>query len=57
MPEIYICWYDQYDCPHNSAVYFVDSVRDRFLVVDENKNFHWVPTNACELIKETKHWA
>lgn len=57
MPEIYIRWYDQYGCSHDSAVYFVDSVRDRFLVVDENKNFHWVFTNECDLVKETKHWA
>lgn len=57
MPEIYIRWYDQYGCSCDSAVYFVDSIRDRFLVVDENKNFHWVFTDECELVKETKHWA
>lgn len=38
-----------------SRVYSVDSTRDRFLVVDENKNFHWVSTNDCDLLKETKH--
>ena len=55
MPEIYITWYDKYGCPEESKVYFVDSIRDRFLIVDANKNFHWVPTDECELLKETKH--
>lgn len=57
MPEIYVIWYDEYDypCPKESRVYFVDSTRDRFLVVDDNKNFHWVSTDECKLLKETKH--
>ena len=52
MPDIYVRWYDEYGCSHNSPVYFVDSTRDRFLVVDENKNFRWVSTSDCELLKE-----
>lgn len=55
MPEMYVSWYDQYDCTHNSRVYFVDSTRDRFLVTDDNKNFHWVSTDSCELIEVIKN--
>ena len=57
MPEIYVTWYDEYDYPKEkeSRVYFVDSTRDRFLVVADNKNFHWVSTDECKLLKETKH--
>lgn len=54
MTDIVVTWYDEYGCPHDSPVYFVDSVRDRFLVVDEDKNFHWVSTSDCELLKKTK---
>lgn len=50
MPDIYVCWYDDYGNSHNSPVYFVDSTRDRFLVVDEDKNFRWVSTSDCELL-------
>ena len=57
MPDIYVRWYDEYGNSHNSPVYFVDYVRDRFLVVDKNKNFRWVSTSNCELLKETKPWA
>lgn len=53
MPDIFVVWYDNYGGSHNSPVYFVDSVRDRFLVVDEDKNFRWVSTNDCELLKQT----
>ena len=52
MRDFYVRWYDEYDNSHNSPVYCVDSVRDRFLVVNENKNFRWVSTNDCELLKE-----
>ena len=52
MPDIYVVWYDNYGNPHNSSVYFVDSVRDRFLVVSEDKTFHWVSTSDCELIDD-----
>lgn len=54
MLDIYVLWYDNYGCSHESRVYFVDSARDRFLVVDEDKNFHWVSTSDCELLKKTK---
>ena len=57
MPDIYVRWYDEYGCSNNSPVYFVDNVRDRFLVVNEDKNFRWVSTSDCELLKETKPWA
>lgn len=51
MNNFSVTWYDNYGASHESAVYSVDSVRDRFLVVDENKNFHWVFTSNCELLK------
>lgn len=51
MPDIYVCWYDDHGKLHNSPVYFVDSTRDRFLVVDGDWNFRWVSTNDCELLK------
>jgi hypothetical protein len=50
MTEFYVRWYDSYDCPHVSKVYFIDSARDRFLVInDESGYFHWVDTADCEL--------
>lgn len=55
MPDIFVTWYDSYGCSHDSPVYFVDSVKDRFLVVDEDKNFHWVFTGDCQLLKQKKH--
>ena len=51
MPDISVIWYDDYGVLHTSPVYFVDAVRDRFIVVDENNKFRWVSTNDCELIK------
>lgn len=51
MNNFSVTWYDNYGASHESAVYSVDSVRDRFLVVDENKNFYWVFTSNCELLK------
>ena len=57
MPDIYVRWYDEYGGPNNSLVCFVDYIRGRFLVVDENKNFRWVSTSNCEFLKETKPWA
>jgi hypothetical protein len=57
MPDIYVRWYDEHGCSHNSPVYFVDSTRDRFLVVTKDGYFRWVFTSNCELLKETKHWA
>ena len=36
MSEFYVRWYDDYDCLHVSKVYFIDSTRDRFLVVKES---------------------
>lgn len=52
MPDIFVTWYDGYGCFHDSPVYFVDSVRDRFLVVDEDKDFYWVSTGDCQLLKK-----
>ena len=57
MANFCVVWYDNYGNSHNSPVYFVDGVRDRFLVVDEDKIFRWVFTNDCELLKQTKQWA
>lgn len=54
MPDILVVWYDDYGVPHNSPIYFVDSVRDRFLVANEDKKFLWVPTDDCEIIEEPK---
>lgn len=36
MTDIFVTWYDEHECPHYSPVYFVDSVQDRFLIVDED---------------------
>lgn len=49
MPEFFVVWYDDYGVPHNSLVYFVDPIRDRFLVAHEDKNFRWISTSDCEL--------
>lgn len=49
--DIFVRWYDDYGCPHYSKVYFVDSVRDRFLIVVDQINFRWVSTNDCELVE------
>lgn len=54
MPEIYVNWYDRYGNSHESSVYFVDAAREEFLVVDEDKNFHWVSTNECELLQDPR---
>lgn len=51
MGNFCVIWYDEYGTSHESVVYSVDSVRDRFLVVDENKYFHWVFTSNCEFLK------
>lgn len=56
MPDIFVTWYDNHGCSHDSPVYFVDSVRDRFLVVDKDKDFYWVSTSNCQLLKQTKRW-
>lgn len=52
MPDIYVFWYDNYGNSHSSPVYCIDSVRDRFLVVTEGKNFCWVSTSDCELMDD-----
>lgn len=51
MSDIFVRWYDDYGCSHDSKVYFVDSVRDRFLVVTDHKTFYWVSTGDCELLE------
>lgn len=40
--------YDK-DADIQSMVYCVDAKRDRFLIVNEHKQFIWVPTSDCEL--------
>lgn len=52
MPDILVLWYDDYGNSHNSPVYCIDSVRDRFLVVTGGGNFHWVSTSDCELLMD-----
>ena len=52
MSEFYVRWYDDYDYPHISKVYFVDSTRDRFLVIKENGCFCWVNTWGCKLVNK-----
>lgn len=54
MLGIFVTWHDEHGCSHESPVYYVDSTRDRFLVVDEDRDFHWVYTSNCALLKETK---
>ena len=49
MPEFFVIWYDDYDVPHDSLVYFVDTIRDRFLVAHEDNTFRWISTSGCEL--------
>lgn len=49
--DIFVRWYDDYGCSHDSKVYFVDPARDRFLVVTDRKTFRWVSTSDCELLK------
>lgn len=50
--NITVIWYDDYDNEHTSRVYAIDSVRDRFLVVDDNEFFNWADTKDCKLVKE-----
>lgn len=54
MSEFYVCWYDDYDCSHISKVYFIDSTRDRFLVIKESRYFCWVNTCDCELVNKNE---
>lgn len=51
MSDIFVRWYDDYGCSNDSKVYFVDPVRDRFLVTTDSKTFHWVSTDDCELLE------
>lgn len=49
MANFKVVWFDEYYDPHVSAVYFIDSVRDRFLVINDAGNFVWVKTEDCKL--------
>lgn len=49
MANFKVVWFDEYDCQHVFAVYCIDSVRDRFLVVNDAGNFVWVKTEDCKL--------
>lgn len=49
--DIFVRWYDDYGCSNDSKVYFVDPVRDRFLVVTDRKTFYWVSTEDCEILE------
>ena len=48
MTNFKVVWFDEYDDQHVSRVYCIDSVRDRFLVVNDG-NFVWVKTEDCKL--------
>lgn len=50
--DIFVTWYDDYYESHESKVYFVDSNRDRFLVIDENNNFRFVLIRDCKLLRQ-----
>ena len=50
MPDIYVVWYDDYGNSHDSPVYCIDSVMDRFLVLPEDRNFRWVFISDCEVM-------
>lgn len=50
MPDIYVVWYDDYGNSHNSLVYCIDSVMDRFLVLNEDRNFRWVFISDCKVM-------
>lgn len=56
MTNFYVRWYaSYYDADIISKVYFIDSVRDRFLVVnDGDKSFHWVDISDCEIVMEER---
>jgi hypothetical protein len=49
MANLKVVWFDEYDCQYVSEVYCIDSVRDRFLVVNDAGNFVWVKTEDCKL--------
>ena len=50
MSDMYVVWYDDYGNSHNSTIYGIDSVRDRFLVLNEDRNFRWVFISDCEVM-------
>lgn len=52
MINLKVYWDDEYGCTYESKVYCIDSVRDRFLVVDRKGHFVWVSTDDCELMEE-----
>lgn len=53
MIDFDVRYYDDYNVAHDSRVYYIDPIRDRFLVVRyENNEFYWVNTSECELITE-----
>lgn len=34
-----------------SKVYAIDTIRDRFLIVDDDGDFRWAGTEDCEIVK------
>ena len=40
------------DCPFESEVYAIDTVRDRFLIANGDGYFKWVATTDCRVLKE-----
>lgn len=41
--------------PQRSKVYYIDSTRDRFLVVVDNGDFYWADTSDCKIVKENEN--
>ena len=50
--ELMVYWYDLYDDEHSSKVYYIDTNRDRFLIVDDDGNFRWIDTDDCKLLEK-----
>lgn len=49
MTNFKVVWFDEYYYEHLSRVYYIDSARDRFLVVNDAGKFVWVKTEDCKL--------
>lgn len=50
--EYFEVYYDGEFCTERVKVYYIDPIRDRFLVVDNEGYFMWVYTKDCILKKD-----
>lgn len=50
MSDMNVVWYDDYGNSHNSPIYGIDSVMDRFLVLNEDGNLRWVFISDCKVM-------